>query len=295
MPFFGIKNNSNFDDPEIIFQKESFTNVLKKNQINRVVLLKEINPLPNYSEYCTTPLLFNYLDALNGIIINEDIKDGSLITNRHPIKILSLNHPCSFKIYTIFKEYNGKRKKLYILEAGKCQNAWPIKSYKLGIGLEATLVHGMTHTTYGYNRFSIEINSGTLMDIHYSYQIDAFDGNGDPTEIKSLRYRKRNNGKYFPDGFIFRTAVQCRLGGIKKIVVGFNDYPKTNAIIIKEYKVSDICAGKINDNVGTALTKMKLNLIKLMEVYERKCDNRAVRIEKLTLPGNQDRFVIEFL
>uniref|UniRef100_A0AC34FSN3 Uncharacterized protein n=1 Tax=Panagrolaimus sp. ES5 TaxID=591445 RepID=A0AC34FSN3_9BILA len=296
MTFFGIKNNSTSDDPKFIIRQESFTNVLKKNQINQVVILKEINPLPNYAFYITKPLLYNHFDVLHGILFNENIEDGSLITNRHPIKILSLNQPCSLKIYTIFKELNGQRKKLHVLEAGgPCQN-WSIKNYRLGIGLEATLAEEIsTYATYGYNKFTIQKDSGSLMNIHYTYQVDAFDDIGNPAEIKALKYPKHCNGIDLPHDFSFRTAVQCKLGRVKKIIVGFNEYPVKNKLLIKEYKISEICVGKVKTDVDVALAKMKLNLVKLMDVYEKQCDEKAIKIEKVPLSEKQDRFIIEFL
>uniref|UniRef100_A0A914Q5D8 Uncharacterized protein n=1 Tax=Panagrolaimus davidi TaxID=227884 RepID=A0A914Q5D8_9BILA len=86
MDFFGIKNDSTEDDSEFIIQKELFKNTLKKNVLNKYVNLEAVEVPKLEKNFVKKPVLFEYFEALNGI--TKNIKDGSLITNRCPLRLL---------------------------------------------------------------------------------------------------------------------------------------------------------------------------------------------------------------
>uniref|UniRef100_A0AC34GNK6 Decapping nuclease n=1 Tax=Panagrolaimus sp. ES5 TaxID=591445 RepID=A0AC34GNK6_9BILA len=290
MDFFGIKNDSSEADTEFVIQKELFKNTLKKNVLNKYVNLEDVEVPKFETNFVKKPVLFEHFEALNGI--TKDIKDGSLITNRCPLRLLGLNESCSLRMFSIVKNVNGEEKKFYILQTSPSRKSWSsLAAYKIGIGLEATIAEDISsYVTYRYNKFTVRNSKSSIIDIHYSAQIDIFDGVGDPVEIKALNFKKLNGTKELPLEFAWKTLLQCKIGKTDKLLLGFNTYPETNEILVKSFMVPDVYVGRVKTAVDLGLTRMKENLTKIINEYQTKYDGKIIRVEKCAMNENKDFF-----
>uniref|UniRef100_A0AC35FL76 Uncharacterized protein n=1 Tax=Panagrolaimus sp. PS1159 TaxID=55785 RepID=A0AC35FL76_9BILA len=287
MDFFGIKNDSTEDDSEFIIQKELFKNTLKKNVLNKCVNLENVEAPKLEKNYVKKPVLFEYFEALN--VITKNIKDGSLITNRCPLRLLGFNESCSLRMYSIIKNVNGEDRKFFILQTAPARKSWSSEAaYKIGIGLEATAAEDiLTYVTYRYNKFSIRNKKSSIIDIHYSAQIDVFDGSKIPVEIKAMSAKKLIE-KELPLEFAWKTVLQCKIGKTDKLLLGFNNYPESNEVLIKSFEVADIYVGRVKACVDFALIRMKSNLENIINEYQTKYDGQIIRIEKCAMNDNKD-------
>uniref|UniRef100_A0A914Z3S6 YqaJ viral recombinase domain-containing protein n=1 Tax=Panagrolaimus superbus TaxID=310955 RepID=A0A914Z3S6_9BILA len=290
MDFFGIKNASTQTASDFVIRKELFKNILKKNVLNKYVNLEDVELPKMETNFVKKPVLFEHFEALNSI--TKDIKDGSLITNRCPLRLLGLNESCSLRMFSIVKDIDGEEKKFIVLQSAPSRKSWSsLAAYKIGIGLEATIAEDIsTYVTYRYNKFTVKNGKSSIIDIHYSAQIDIFDGCGDPVEIKALNFKKLNGNKELPMDFALKTVLQCKIGKTDKLLLGFNTYPENNDILIKSFMIPDIYVGRVKTAVDSALTRMKENLTKIINEYQTKYDGRIIRIEKCVLNENKDFF-----
>lgn len=243
--FFGVLDS--ISPPKLCRTIEKFTNILKDsvahelfpvdennnplNFVNRRRRCTLENTIPICSNYDSRPILSVHHKLLELFTIVKKPNIIRVITNRHALRALATNKNQKFKMFSKVLNVNGEKLKFIVIQLidETLHDEKYKKNYETGFNLEQELLKDITkYLTFSATVKELKLPSCTL-EIYYTSQIDGFH-NGKSIEIKAHKC-KASKCISFPSDVQIKYVLQCILGGVDDIIVGFHEKNKKKLLL----------------------------------------------------------------
>uniref|UniRef100_A0AC35FDC3 Decapping nuclease n=1 Tax=Panagrolaimus sp. PS1159 TaxID=55785 RepID=A0AC35FDC3_9BILA len=264
--YFGINIDST-ETPNVI-RKNDYSNLRSDFVNGMTVELKQMKQ--EYWPYISCPMLFLRFDLLN--FYTQKMEDESLITNCNTLKALARSNKRPFVMFTTEKIINNISKFFYVLHAEDYSKFVPDQKFKdnmhIGKRLEATLKENFDgYFTFGCFCKSVMVGNSSIK-VYYTHQIDLFDNDMNPIEVKARYLREKTENKQKQSEREkednISTVLQCKIGGVNKLIFGIHDGIEAEMIQmdLKELDIDNV-AKEVKIRLGT----MKKNLSDIIQRY----------------------------
>uniref|UniRef100_A0A914PKS3 Uncharacterized protein n=1 Tax=Panagrolaimus davidi TaxID=227884 RepID=A0A914PKS3_9BILA len=259
--YFGVPTKDPMNIPFIKdFSLFPFIDKVNLNNLINIVENETVYDDDGYN-FCSVPILYEYRDNIVLKNIWKNIRNGDIVTNRGVKRSLAAdikNQVIERKVVNI----DGKEINIYLISRGE-KKKLTVAKFNSGYQAESSVFqYAMKdYTIYRYMRC---YNNDLNCFVHYTCEIDGFmkneNGYLSPVEFKCLRTKQIDKFTMYRTIKI-DTAIQCRLAGIKDIIVGARNGPK---IKLQHFKLDDFEID-IKNNVECAILKMKRNMKALVK------------------------------